>query len=179
MSPVFRILMLAVAILCVGTPGSGVEEARAASKFRERVEMIGFRPYVEGELYEAVHKALATELEPYEKPEEGKKPRRLTLYIATVDLNRDGIPEIMASTDRAMFEVDKGGENPPVYVFSVDPGAKDLRPIGAFPAASVLLGSLYTGQYRNLLVNPDIRTPTRFISYRMNIDRWSYVVWEE
>lgn len=150
-----------------------------ASKFRERIEMIGFRPYVEGELYDFVHPALAEELAPYEKAQEGKKPRRQTLYIATVDLNKDGISEILASMDRGLFEVDKGGENPPVYVFTVDPGAQALRQIGAFPAASVLLGSLYTGGYRNLLVNPDIRTPTRFISYRMNIDRRSYVVWEE
>lgn len=170
-------ILCVLAVLAAG--GFAQMPAAQASKFRDKVEMIGFRPYVEGDLYDFVHKALATELELYEKQEDGKKPRRLTIYIATVDLNKDGVSELLASMDRGMFEIDKGGENPPVYVFSVDPGAQGLRQIGAFPAASVLLGSLYTGGYRNLLVNPDIRTPTRFISYRMNIDRRSYVVWEE
>lgn len=159
---------------------TGAPVAAWASDFREKVEMIDFRPYVEGEMYDFVHKALATELEPYEKPgEENGAPRRLTLYIATVDLNKDGVPEFMASMDRATFAVDRGAENPAVYIFTVDPGAKDLRQIGAFPASSVLLGSLYTGQYRNLLVNPDIREPRRFITYRMNIDSRRYVIWNE
>lgn len=159
---------------------AGAPEGAWASKLREKVEMIDFRPYVEGDIYDFVHKALAEDVEIYEKPlEEGGPARRLTLYIATVDLNKDGVPEFMASMDRSTFEVEKGAENPPIYIFTVDPGAKNLRQIGMFPAASVLLGSLYTAQFRNLLVNPDIRDPTRFITYRMSIDGRRYVVWKE